>query len=170
MSIRKEDIQSVSWIRDLARPYLKGFDSVRETGSALCGYQFVRQAPGKSGARAGFFAGFLVADDGYGYLYPKVPECLLFAFVDPPSGSLHKRLVSRQESMFRSTHEYISWLTHHPPRFQFCEGGRAALVRHIPVEYWPEGRRIHYARNFLIEGLAWLVRSGLVRNLSTESL
>ncbi|HVB98268.1 MAG TPA: hypothetical protein VNJ12_02900 [Candidatus Dormibacteraeota bacterium] len=168
--MKKEEIGSVTWIRDLARPYLKGFSPAREAGPALRGYAFTRHADGKAGARAGFFAGFLVGGDGYRYLDPQLPECLLFAFIDPPSGDLHERLVRRPESMFRSTHGYISILTHHPPRFQFSEGGRAALVRHLPLEIWPEGRRMHYARNFLIEGLAWLVRSGLVRNLASESL
>ncbi|HVC00011.1 MAG TPA: hypothetical protein VNJ12_11860 [Candidatus Dormibacteraeota bacterium] len=159
----------MDWIRDLARPYLKGFDPAREAGHALRGYRFSRAAGGKERGRIGFFAGFLVGEDGYGYLDPQMPECLLFAFVDPPGGKLHERLVRRPESLFRSFHEYISWLTHHPPRFQFSEHGRAGLLRHLPLDRWPEGRRAHYARNFLIEGLAWLVRSGLVRNMSSES-
>jgi hypothetical protein len=44
----------------------------------------------------------------------------------------------------------------------------AALVRHIPVSEWPADRIEHYARNFTIETLAWLVRSALVRRLPEE--
>jgi hypothetical protein len=168
--VKQEETNSIQWIRDLARPYLKGFEPARETGRSLRGYRFSRASGKNGGESVGFFVGFLVGGAGYGYLQPKLPECVLFAFVDPPSGTLHQRLVLRPKSVFRSTHEYISWLTHHPPRFQFSEKGRAALVRHLPIEYWPEGRRSHYARNFLIEGLAWLVRSGLVRALNSESL
>lgn len=136
----------------------------------LHGYRFSRAAGAGRRERVGFFAGFLIAEDGYGYLNPKLPECVLFAFVDPLSGSLHQRLVGRQDAIFRSARGYISWLTHHPPRFQFSESGRAALARHFPLQNWPEGKRMHYARNFLIEGLAWLARSGLVRALHSESL
>jgi hypothetical protein len=170
MPKKKQETLSVDWIRDLSRPYLKGYRPTQATGRVLCGYRFSRPAGGSGRSRVGFFAGFLVGDEGYGYLDPQLPECLLFAFVDPPSGSMHERLVRRPNSMLRSTHEYIAWLTHHPPRFQFSEKGRAALVRHLPLNRWPEGRRMHYARNFLIEGLAWLVRSGLVRNMASVSI
>lgn len=166
---QKENI-SVAWIRDLARPYLKGFEPERESEGSLRGYRFLRTVGRNGHSRVGFFAGFLVAPEGYGYLEPKLPECVLFAFVDPLAGALHKRLVGKPQSLFRSTHEYISWLTHHPPRFEFSENGHAALIRHIPIKAWPEGRREHYARNSLIEGLAWLVRSGIVRALQSENL
>lgn len=167
---KQKETRSLGWIRDLARPYLKGFEPAREGERSLRGYRFSRAAGRNGHGRVGFFAGFLVAADGYGYLEPKLPECVLFAFVDPPGGTLHERLVQEPQSVFRSTHEYISWLTHHPPRFQFSENGPAALIRHVPIEYWPEGRHEHYARNFLTEGLAWLVRSGIVRALSSASL
>ena len=68
----------------------------------------------------------------------------------------------------RRTAEYIRWLTHHPPRFELFADQHAVLVRHIPVHEWPAGRTEHYARNFTIETLAWLVRSALVRRLSDE--
>lgn len=165
--VDQKETNSIQWIRDLARPYLKGFDPQRETKHSLRGYRFSRAAARQGSI--GFFAGFLVSSEGYSYLDPKLPECLLFAFVDPPAGALHERLVLRPKSIFRSTHQYIAWLTHHPPRFQFSQEGRAALVRHLPMACWPEGRRTHYARNFLIEGLAWLVRSGLVRALNSEN-
>jgi hypothetical protein len=165
----ENEIRAVAWIRDLARPYLQGFDPALEAAGPLRGYRFSRSLGGGKRAHAGFFAGFLVDSHGFEFFEPAPPECVLFAFVDPPGSAPHERLVARSESLFRSTHEYISWLTHHPPRFQFSKSAPAGLVRHLPVSCWPEGRRAHYARNFLIEGLAWLVRSGLVRRLAVES-
>jgi hypothetical protein len=166
-SIEKE-IRAVAWIRDLARPYLKGFEPALESSGPLRGYRFSCAGGRGKKARAGFFAGFLLGTRGFESFEPAPPECVLFAFVDPPGSALHERLVAQPGSLFRSTHEYISWLTHRPPRFQFSASARAGLVRHIPVSCWPEGRRTHYANNFLIEGMAWLVRSGLVRRLGAE--
>jgi hypothetical protein len=34
---------------------------------------------------------------------------------------------------------------------------------------WPRGKYEHFSRNFFIESLAWLVRSGLVRKLPVEA-
>ncbi|MGH9792066.1 MAG: hypothetical protein ACRD5W_12725, partial [Candidatus Acidiferrales bacterium] len=34
---------------------------------------------------------------------------------------------------------------------------------------WPPEKYQHYSRNFFIETLAWLVRSGLVRRLAAEA-
>ncbi|HEV2386067.1 MAG TPA: hypothetical protein VGS20_02315 [Candidatus Acidoferrales bacterium] len=163
------EIREVAWIRGLARPYLKGFAPARETAEGLHGYLFSRPAGRAGNSRVGFFLGFLVSGDRYRFLDPHPPECLVFAFVHPPRGALHRRLVSRPASLLRSTHTYISWLTHHTPRFQFSDAGPAALARHLPLARWPEGRRAHYARNFFIESLAWLVRSGLVRRLAAET-
>jgi hypothetical protein len=167
-SLEKE-IRTVGWVRELARPYLKGFSPALESAGPLHGYRFSRVIGTGKRVRAGFFAGYLVDGRGFEFLEPAPPECVLFAFVDPAGSAQHRRLVARPESLFRATQEYISWLTHHPPRFQFSESDSAALVRHLPVSCWPEGRRAHYARNFLIEGLAWLVRSGLVKHLAAET-
>jgi hypothetical protein len=68
----------------------------------------------------------------------------------------------------RRTAEYIRWLTHRPPRFELYTEEHTALVRHVPTQEWPVGRVDHYARNFAIETLAWLVRSALVRRLPVE--
>jgi hypothetical protein len=165
----ENEIRAVGWIRDLARPYLKGYAPALELSGSLRGYRFSRPLGREEKARAGFFAGFLVASRGFESFEPAPPECVLFAFVDPSGSKPHEQLVARPASLFRWTHEYISWLTHHPPRFQFSASAPAGLVRHLPVSCWPEGRRAHYANNFLIEGLAWLVRSGLVRKLADES-
>lgn len=165
----RDEIQEVGWIRDLSRPYLRGFTPALENSGPLRGYRFSRLIGLGKKSRAGFFAGFLLDGNDYEQFEPAPPECVLFAFVDPADSPLHRRLVARPGSLFRSTHEYISWLTHHPPRFQFSDSCPAGLMRHLPVSCWPEGRRVHYARNFLIEGLAWLVRSAIVRRLAEEA-
>ena len=81
---------------------------------------------------------------------------------------MHRRLVSEPDSLMHRTAEYIRWLTHHPPRFELFTEEKAALVRHVPTQQWPASRTEHYARNFAIETLAWLVRSALVRRLPSE--
>ena len=102
------------------------------------------------------------------FLKAAPPEFLIFCFIEPLRGRLHRRLVSEPDSLMRRTAEYIRWLTHHPPRFELFADQHAALVRHIPTQQWPTGRIEHYARNFTIETLAWLVRSALVRRLPEE--
>lgn len=42
------------------------------------------------------------------------------------------------------------------------------MVRHASMAAWPPEKRQHLSRNFFIETLAWLVRSGLVRKLREE--
>jgi hypothetical protein len=81
---------------------------------------------------------------------------------------LHKELVAREDSLLRKTAEYIGWLTHRPPRFAFFEDRDVVLVRHFSMRSWPEAKYQHYSRNFFIETLAWLVRSGLVAKLRGE--
>ena len=43
------------------------------------------------------------------------------------------------------------------------------MARHASMEDWPPEKRKHLSRNFFIETLAWLVRSGLVRKLREEA-
>lgn len=90
---------------------------------------------------------------------------MVFAFVLPVGGATHMELVSAEYSLVRKTFTYIRYLTHRPPRFQFYEKETPALIRHLPLAAWPARRVQHYARNFYIETLAWLVRSALVRKL-----
>ena len=92
----------------------------------------------------------------------------MFCYIEPAHSPSHRRLVAVSDSLLRRTTEYIRWLTHRPPRFEFFPEESAALVRHIPEREWPESRTAHYARNFATETLAWLVRSALVRRLSGE--
>ncbi|MGH9727139.1 MAG: hypothetical protein ACRD4V_00935 [Candidatus Acidiferrales bacterium] len=117
------------------------------------------------GQAAGFFLGYLTSGDEYSFFSPEPPECLLFAWISPVGGALHRRLVQQPGSLLRKTFEYIRWLTHRPPRFVFHEKELPAMARHVSMKGWPDEKREHFSRNFLIETLAWLVRSGLVRKL-----
>jgi len=164
----------------LAEPYLRGYDSELENGKSLLGYRFFAQpssppAPSRKKRRgssenpsAGFFIGYLLDARELPFLKATPPEFLVFCFLEPVGGHLHRRLLSAPDSLMRRTAEYIRWLTHHPPRFELFADEHAALVRHIPIRHWPADRTEHYARNFTIETLAWLVRSALVRRLPDE--
>jgi hypothetical protein len=169
------------WIPSLAEPYLRGYAPQFESGKSLIGYRFLAQLslpslPSSKKARpyaseatsGGFFVGYLLDSRGLPFLKCAPPEFLVFCFIEPVGGRAHRRLVSEPESLLRRTAEYIRWLTHHPPRFELFTDQNAALVRHIPISEWPSGRTEHYARNFTIETLAWLVRSALVRRLPGE--
>ncbi len=165
----------MAWIRPLARPYLRGYRAVAERRGSLRGYWFLRPSP--RGARTrkqschatlGFFIGYLVRAEDFAFLSPEPPECLVFAFVQPVGGVLHRRLVRRPESLLRKTFEYIRWLTHRPPRFVFHEDQLPAMMRHLSMRDWPREKYEHLSRNFFVETLAWLVRSALVRRLLAE--
>lgn len=43
------------------------------------------------------------------------------------------------------------------------------MARHASMKDWPTAKREHLSRNFFIETLCWLVRSGLVRKLREEA-
>jgi hypothetical protein len=172
---------SCDWIPSLAEPYLRGYVSHFETGNSLLGCRFlaqpsvasppsrkkVRPLASETGA-AGFFIGYLLDHRGLPFLKSTPPEFLVFCFVEPLGGRLHRRLVGEPDSLMHRTAEYIRWLTHHTPRFELFTEEKAALIRHVPTQQWPATRTKHYARNFAIETLAWLVRSALVRRLPSE--
>lgn len=158
----------MGWIRPLAAPYLRGFRARAQRRGSLRGYWF--EAPrARGGARRGFFVGYLVAPDEFAFLDPQPPECLVFAYVAPVSGSLHRRLVRAPESLLRKTFAYIRCLTHRPPRFAYFEDHLPALIRHRSMRDWPAEKHEHFSRNFFIETCAWLVRSGLVRKLLAQT-
>ena len=173
---------AADWIPSLAEPYLRGYSPVLERGRGLRGYWFTRAAdvakktrqkssragPAKKNT-LGFFAGYLINGERWAFLNAQEPECLVFAFVLPVGGPLHKRLVSRPDSLVRGTFEYIRWLTHRRPRFQHYDSQTPAMIRHCSIREWPLERYEHFSRNFFIETLAWLVRSGLVRKFLSES-
>jgi hypothetical protein len=184
-SKRRQVPDSVAWIRELAAPYLKDYQPAPAREAALQGFWFVVDAPpasnegvaNRSSRRAaadeqqvGFFVGYLTsAAAGYSFLKPEPPECVIFAWVGPARGELHEKLVKQPGSLVRKTFEYIRWLTHRPPRFVFHEGEAAAMTRHTSMAEWLPEKRQHLSRNFFIETLAWLVRSGLVRKLKEEA-
>jgi hypothetical protein len=176
---------AIDWIRPLARPYLRGYRAYPQRRGSLRGFWFLHptergpvRRPGSiqtsksdkpSGEPAlGFFVGYLEEPIGYEYLRPQLPECVVFAFVDPSAGAAYRRLVAEPDSLLRKTFEYIRWLTHRPPRFEFHEERVVMMVRHQSMRAWPVEKYEHLSRNFFIETLAWLVRSALVRRLLTE--
>jgi hypothetical protein len=153
---------SINWIRPLAEPYLRGYLAKSERADGLRGFSFSLKPHSGKGV-LGFFVGFLIEPGAYAHLKPAAPECLIFAFVEPVGGSLHRAQVSNAKGTLRWTSGYIGWLTHRPPRFQLYETERAALIRHASMRGCPAGKIQHLAGNFFTETLAWLVRSGLVR-------
>lgn len=171
----------MAWIRPLAEPYLRGYDAVVQRSGSLRGYWFISpvgkrrreprghkaSSPGPVAGR-GFFVGYLVCGDGFSFLAPEPPECLVFAFVAPVGGKLHSRLVRQPGGSVRKMVEYIRWLTHRPPRFALFDDRLPAVVRHQSMRGWPRAAYRHLSRNFFIETLAWLVRSGVVRKLRGE--
>lgn len=177
---------SLAWIRELAAPYLKGYQAEIAREDGLEGYWFLTgdaAAPSRSSRKdlvhattkhdrgVGFFVGYLNEPAGtYSFLRPEPPECLVFAWIVLSDSQLHERLVKQPGSLVRKTFEYIRWLTHRPPRFVFHENEAAAMARHASMAAWPPDKRQHLSRNFFIETLAWLVRSGLVRKLREEAM
>ena len=173
----------VEWIRKLASPYLKGYSPVLVSADGLEGYWFLadgvaRKQPAAQQASAntrsrpgvGFFVGYMRENSAkYSFLRSEPPECLIFALVSPVASDLHRQLVREPGSLVRKTFEYIRWLTHRPPRFVFHENEEAAMARHASMKDWPAAKREHLSRNFFIETLCWLVRSGLVRKLKEEA-
>jgi hypothetical protein len=170
------DAIATAWVRALAQPYLRGYRPVAERKGSLRGYWFFHpdssrgKKPAGNAPATGFFVGYLVDAKGIEYLSPASPECLVFAFVEPIGKELHRRVVTHPDSLVRKTSTYIRWLTHRPPHFVFFEDQRIALVRHFSMLFWPREKYEHFSRNFFIETLAWLVRSGLVRKLLAEPL
>ncbi len=175
------DPEPIGWVRELATPYLRGYRAIPERSQSLRGFWFLHPkaarpaisptaSPNGSPESIGFFIGYLLEDSGFTYLTPKPPECIFFAFVAPPGGDAHQRLVAAQGSLVRKMFEYIRWLTHRPPRFVFHEQGLAIMTRHESMRDWPRDKHDHFSRNFFIESLAWMVRSGLVGKFLEESL
>ena len=135
-----------AWLRELAAGYLRGFRSQSEKGKGLWGYAFVAQR----GAKAGIFVGFLTA-----------PECVVYVFVRPATSPLHRKLARGKQSLLRQTFQRIVKYTARRPRWEFHERAEAALIRHIPLAEFPPDDQEKYARNFFVETLSLLVRSGL---------
>ncbi|MGH9614783.1 MAG: hypothetical protein ACRD4P_17095, partial [Bryobacteraceae bacterium] len=134
------------------------------------GYRFVPRGKAGTVSGRGFFVGYLHQAQDYEFLQPTLPECLVFAFLEPVKSDAYRRLVTAEGSLLRRTFEYIGWLTHRRPRFELFDGRSVVMVRHSSMKDWPLEKYDHFCRNFFIETLAWLVRSGLVAKLiSIES-
>jgi hypothetical protein len=152
---------SCPWLRELAAGYLRDYTAIRPgEGGGLWGYFYETD---RSRAQAGFFAGFLTAQRSPFLLEP--PECAVFAFARPVGSRLHRRLVCEPKSPFRRSFELLTKYTNRRPRFEFHETEWSALIRHQPLAAYPRQEWEKYARNFYMETLALLVRSGLPRQL-----
>ena len=179
------DRPQADWIAELAEPYLRGYTPAAEKGSGLEGYWFAAPSDKSAGAsfrkesarkkassrssserRPSFFVGYLLRAEEYTYLTAEAPECLVFVTLGEPGNPLHKQLVQPADGLLRKTYTYIGYLTHRPPRFAFFEDEPITMVRHRTMCDWPPEKHTHFSRNFFIETLAWLVRSGLVRKLA----
>ena len=141
---------------------MRGFRPKRISSGGLRGYSFQLKSAHPAGT-TGFFAGYLASAPKFSYLHAAPPECVVMAFVEPLRSDLRRLQIENAKGTLRWTFEYIRWLSHRPPRFEFYEDKREALVRHISMREWPREKWVHFSRNFYIETLAWLVRSGLVR-------
>lgn len=146
---------------------MRGYRAKSKCTNGLRGFSFSlkphRAVDARGNGTLGFFVGFLIEPGSYPHLKPAAPECLIFAFIAPIGGALHREQVRDAEGILRWTSGYIRWLTHRPPRFELYEIERTALIRHASMRAWPVEKIQHFAGNFFTETLAWLVRSGLVR-------
>lgn len=157
-----------SWLRPLAEGYLGPFEVRRRTSTGLWGHFFERRV---SRIRTGIFVGFLTGRSRlFRHLNAQPPECVVAAFVQPPSSSAHDRLVRRSGSLFRQSYGLLDRYTPTRPRFEFREEAAAAIARHVPLTSFPGRLRARYARNFFIETLALLVRTRLPDYLRAERL
>ncbi|MGH9792053.1 MAG: hypothetical protein ACRD5W_12660 [Candidatus Acidiferrales bacterium] len=163
------NLSSITWVRELARPYLRAYRPAPANKDGLHGFWFACAGQSSDRTECGFFVGYLADSQAWLFLGAEPPECLVFAYVRPIAGGVHKRLVGAPDGLVRRTFEYIRWLTHRPPRFQFFDDQLPAMIRHHSMRGWPPEKYQHYSRNFFIETLAWLVRSGLVRRLAAEA-
>ena len=157
-------------MRTLAAPYLRGYRAVEESRGSLRGYRFIARSKSGPKTSIGFFVGYLIIPANYEFLHPDPPECVVFAFIEPLNSVTYRKLVTPEGSLLRQTAEYIGWLTHRRPRFAFFENRTVVLVRHFSMREWPIAKHRHFSRNFFIETLAWLVRSGLVAKLASQAI
>jgi len=161
---------SCDWIAPLAEPYLRGYSPQFRRDKLLVGYRFLAPNPSRSRHKAAKGSRSIAPRAGFflGYLKHASPECVVFCFVEPRGSRFHRRIVSAPESLMRRTAEYVRWLTHRPPRFEFFADRAHTLVRHDSMREWPKEKIAHFSGNFFVETLAWLVRSALVRRLPEE--
>lgn len=145
--------------------YLRGFTSFPEQRKDRWGFAFLRKLKKhKAGIFAGFFTGVNSRRKG---LALEPPECAVFAFVRPATSALHRKLVRGKQGLFRQSYQRIAKYTPRRPRWEFFERGEVVLARHVPLAAFPSDDQEKYARNFFIETLSLMVRSGLPTALQT---
>lgn len=155
------------WLPDLAAGYLRQYERIhRQQKGGLWGYDLVRK---RGRPQVGFFVGFLIERSPKrgktSSLIVHPPECAVMAFVRPTRLPLHRRLVREPANPFRRAFELLTKYTLRRPRFEFHEREAGALIRHVPLAAFPPGEEEKYARNFFMETLALVVRSGLPEKL-----
>ena len=91
----------------------------------------------------------------------------MFAYMGPPRSALHRKLVRDAGSPIRRTYELLTKYTNRRPRFEFHEKDWRVLMRHVPLAAFPAGEEEKCARNFFMETLALVVRSGLPEKLAS---
>jgi hypothetical protein len=142
------------WLRELAAGYLPGFEVIQaESKGPYAGFRLQPR-----GMPAGVFVGFLTGVAPRSELHPEPPECAVGVFVEPKARAA---LVRRAGSLVRRSYDLVSKYSARRPRFEFYERERLSLVRHAPLASFPSRQQEKYARNFFMESLALLVRSGL---------
>lgn len=149
------------WLPELAAGYLRRFKKVKPLRArGLWGYTLEnRGARGRLGIFVGFY---LAANPRRGALpRPGLPECAVFAYAGRPGTLLHHKLVREPAGPFRRAYELLTKYTNRRPRFELAETDWRALGRHLPLAALPPGEEEKYSRNFFMETLALLVRSGL---------
>ncbi len=157
------------WLPELASGYLPQYRRVPQCRADQWGYGFQAQ---RGRSRAGIFVGFMTRPPGWplGPFAPafRPPECLVYAFVEPATGPLHRQLVGAPGSLFRLSYALLTKYTARRPRWEFYEEQGPALVRRLAVADFPRSRREKYALNFFMESLALVVRSGLPDSLARQ--
>jgi len=148
---------------------LRSYRAAAEARGALRGYRFFAQGAPGTRTHSGFFVGYLIDPANHEFLRPQTPECVVFVFIEPVGSASYRRLVTADGSLLRRTAKYIVCLAHRPPRFAWPENQAVVLARHFSMRAWPAEKQQHFSRNFFIETLAWLARSGLVRKLASEA-
>jgi len=158
---------SCPWLPELAEGYLRRFENVKLVRShGLWGYTLESR-----GARGqyGIFIGYLLPTGrkARATLQLVLPECAVFAYVRRPQTLLHRKLVREPASPFRRAYELLTKYTNRRPRFEFHEKDWRVLMRHVPLAAFPAGEEEKFARNFFMETLALVVRSGLPEKLAS---
>jgi hypothetical protein len=160
---------SCPWLPELAQGYLRRFEKVKPLrAGGLWGYRLENRV---ARGRCGFFVGFILSARGAAKAPQthEFPQCGVFAYVRPARSAFHRKLVRGEGSAFRRAYELLTKYTNRRPRFEFHQNDWRALVRRVPLAAFPAGEEEKYTRNFLMETLALVVRSGLPAKLGADT-